>query len=250
MHAVITGASSGIGAAIARRLAAEGYDCTLVARRRDRLEAVAEELSTRTHVLVADLAAGEADPIVQEAEGALGPIDVLVNNAGIQYVQPAHTLDAARLDRMLGVNLITPWRLTQRVLADMVPRQGGAIVNISSISGVHPLPGMAHYAGTKAALAITSEALRAELAPHGVHVLTVYPGPVHTDMEQTARAAFGADWRARLAPTGTAERLADHIARALRRRAARVVYPRAYAPGWWLAGLATSLTLAAAPRLD
>ncbi len=250
MHAVVTGGSAGIGAALARRLSREGYDLTLVARRKDALDELAASLPTRTFVRPADLADPTCvDAVVSDAEAALGPVDLLVNNAGIQYVQPGAVLEITQIERTLAINLTTPWLLTHRVLPAMLARRSGAIVNVSSVSGVNPMPGMAHYAGTKAALAMTSEAMRVELAPHGVHVLTVYPGPIHTEMELAAREVYGTGFIVRSMPTGDADRLADLVARGLKRRTARVIYPRVYAPGWWFAGLFTAIGQRFAPAL-
>lgn len=248
VHALITGASSGIGAALARRLAAAGRDVTLVARRRDDLERLAAELPGRPFVRVADLSDPSCvEALVDDAVAARGPVDVLVNNAGLQYVEPAVGVDPARIELMIALNLTTPLRLVHRVLPGQIARGAGAIVNIASLGAVNPPPWMAHYVGTKAGLAAASESLGVEVARHGVHVVTVYPGPVATDMEIAARAAMPETWTTRILPTGTPEGLADEIHHALVRRRRRVVYPRVYAGGWWFSGVATTLVHALTP---
>jgi len=170
-----------------------------------------------------------------------------VNNAGLQYVEPAVGVEPERIERLIALNLTTPLRLIHRVLPGQIERRAGAIVNIASLGGVTPTPGMAHYSGTKAGLAAASEALRVEVAPHGVHVLTVYPGPVATALDAAAREAMGDHWTTRFVPTGTPEGLAERVYAALERRRTRVVYPRVYTPAWWFAGVATAVVHAFAP---
>ena len=230
MHVLITGASSGIGAAIADEYLRRGAAVTLVARRRDRLDAIAATAAEgRAHVIACDLAGHERAPAVaEEAEGVLGPIDVLVNNAGVQILGPAHEADWEEGERLLRVNVLAPMRMTRAVLPGMIARRSGAIVDVASMAGIAPTPGMWFYNASKGALAAASEGLRAEVAPHGVHVLTVYPGPVKSDMETAARAAFETTSTLSKVPTGTPEVLARLIADAVDRRRPRVIYPRVY----------------------
>jgi short-subunit dehydrogenase len=232
VHVVITGASSGIGEALAREYLARGASVTLVARRKDRLEAIAKDHAGKCHVVEADLAAFEhADAWVDGAVAALGPVDVLVNNAGIQIVRG--TIDTSWDDgeRQLRLNTLAPFKLTKRVLPDMVARGRGTIVDISSSAALAPTPGMFFYSASKAAIGAASESLRGELRKTGVHVVTVYPGPVRTAMEATGRAAYEETWAMRtFTPTGTPEVLARKIANAVASRRARIIYP-------WLYGL-------------
>jgi short-subunit dehydrogenase len=233
VHALVTGASAGLGEAIARRLARDGYSLTLVARRKERLQAVAREVKVPVCVLTADLAdSREADRVVVEAAAANGAIDVLVNNAGVQYVEPVENVSGPRISALLAINLDTPLRLMQLVLPHMLAQGRGTVVNISSIGGLIPTPGMSHYCGAKAGLAAASECARAELALRGVHVLTVYPGPVASDMEAAARAALGDGVLTRLMPTGTPDGLAEAVAQGISRRKARTIYPQVYALAW------------------
>ncbi len=229
MHALVTGASSGIGEAIARALAAEGYDLTLVARRENELARVVASLgAVRAEPLVADL--GDLDAIegvLQRAEAKLGPVDVLVNNAGSQIVAPTEEVSPADGERLLTLNIFAPFRLTRAALAGMLERKRGTIVDISSLSALAPTPGMFHYSASKAALAAASESLRAEVKGRGVHVLTVYPGPVKTAMADAAIARYDKDPMGRL-PLGSTDELARMVVTAIRRRRARVIYPRAY----------------------
>ncbi len=229
MHVVVTGASSGIGEAIAREYFARGAHVTLVARRKEHLERIAAAGSGRAHIVHADLADPEAAwAWVDEAEGALGPIDVLVNNAGTQIVKRAAETEWAAAERMLRLDLLVPLRLTTLVLQRMIPRGSGAIVDIASMAALAPTPGMFFYNAAKGGLAAASEGLRAEVKRYGIHVVTVYPGPVTSDLEAAGRAAFEDRATTRNVPTGTPEVLARMVADAVAKKKPRVVYPRMY----------------------
>jgi len=232
VHVVVTGASSGIGEAIAREYLRRGASLTLVARRKDKLEELSRGQGGRCHVVQADLGDyAHATDWLDGAVAALGPVDVLVNNAGIQIVR--RTVDTSWEDgeRQIRLNTLAPLRLTTRLLPEMIARGSGTIVDISSMAAIAPTPGMFFYSASKAALAAASEGLRGELRGTGVHVLTVYPGPVRTAMEAAGRAAYDESWLMRvLTPVGDADVLARKIANGVARRRARIVYP-------WLYGL-------------
>ena len=226
-HAVITGASAGIGAALARSFHQAGYRVTLVARRRDALDALATSLGRDTHVVEADLTTAGSDWL-HEAEAALGPIDVLVNNAGVQVIGPTATIDLERAELSLHLNLTVPLRLTREVLPGMLARGRGHIVNIASMAALAPTPGMTWYNAGKAGLAGASEALRGELKGSGVEVLTVYPGIIDdTDMGAKGMEQYGGDdvWVLKMQPTGTAEELARRVLRATEAGHARLIWP-------------------------
>ncbi|HEU5288817.1 MAG TPA: SDR family NAD(P)-dependent oxidoreductase [Candidatus Limnocylindria bacterium] len=232
MHVYVTGASSGIGEAIAREYARRGASLTLVARRRDRLEALAADLSgVRTWVVEHDLANVErvAEPVA-EAEAELGPIDVLVNNAGVQIVGATSTTPWEEGEALLRVDTLAPLKLTLHVLPGMLARGAGTIVNMASMAAIAPTPGMFFYNAAKAALAAGSEGLRGELRGTGVHVVTVYPGPVRTAMDAAAREALMQSRVARMmSPTGDPQVLARLVADAVESKRPRVIYPRVYA---------------------
>ena len=203
LHVAVTGASAGIGAAIVREFAAAGAHLTLVARRRALLEPLAASLPTRTHVVAADLAdLATATDWIAGAERVLGPIDVLVNNAGVQIVGPTAGTDLGAAESLLTVDLLTPMRLCLAVLPGMLARGHGALINVASMAGISPTPGMFYYSAAKGGLGSASEALHAELRPTGIHVLTVYPGPVHSDMEAAARTRFEPSFLTNHIPTG------------------------------------------------
>lgn len=242
---------AGIGAGIAKELARAGASLTLVARRRDVLERLAGELGARCHLVAQDLADPELElGWVREAEQALGPIDVLVNNAGVELVARFEQTDMAQAERLLRLNLLVPMRLTRAILPGMLARRAGTIVDVSSTAALTPVRGYAVYAASKAGLAGASEALRSELRGTGVHVVTVFPGPIRTDMGANAAAALEpSPWIERV-PWGTVDGLARHVRRAIERRQARVVYPRVYALSRWFPGISRVLTdwLAPAPK--
>ena len=229
MHVLITGASSGLGAGMARHFASLGWTLTLAARRQGLLEELAQSLAVQTHTRATDLSdLTQCKPLIDEAQEALGPIDVLVNNAGIQFVEAYTGVSDERAELLLTVDYLAPLRLQRRVLEDMLPRRSGTIVNVASMAGIIATPGMCHYNGAKSALAASSESLRVELRSSGVHVVTVYPGPVQSPMESAARENFVSSAAVRHVPTGTPEGLAKLVAAAITKRRARVVYPRVY----------------------
>jgi len=229
MHIVITGASSGIGTALARELAKQpGAKLTLVARRRERLEALAQELSASTHVALVDLAE-QPTPTewLDEAVSELGEVDVLVNNAGVQVIGRTASIDCDEGERSIALNLFSPLRLIRSVLPSMVDRGRGHIVNVASIAAIAPTPGMTYYNASKAGFAGASESLRGELLDSGVHVMTVYPGIIAgTEMSDKGFDSYHSSRLLALQPQGSPEKLARLIARGLKKRQARLIYPR------------------------
>lgn len=238
MHVVITGASSGIGAALARELASKGHALTLVARREPLLRDLAKTLATRTFVAAKDLGEVEkSTDFLGAAEDALGPIDVLVNNAGVQIVGRTTSVDPEEGEHLLRVDLFAPLRLTRAVLPKMLERRSGVIVDVSSMAALAPTPGMFHYNAAKAALAAASESLRGELRGTGVHVVTVYPGIIEsTDMAKAALQKYEPSWLLSRAPRGSEEVLASLVRRAIEKKHDRVIYPRSGAFSRWFPG--------------
>jgi short-subunit dehydrogenase len=233
-HVVITGASSGIGEAIAREYGGAGASLTLVARRKELLDKLAADIKGKTRVVAADLAdPAQASSWLAAAEAELGPVDVLVNNAGVQIVAPTVEVSVEETRRLLELNLQSPLALIQAVLPNMLQRKSGVIVNIASLAALAPTPGMTAYNASKGGFAAASESLRGELRKSGVHVLTVYPGPVHTAMGEAGYAAYPPTLGTRLLPTGTSAELAKLVRSAAERRQARIIYPWIYTVTRW-----------------
>ena len=186
--AVVTGASSGIGADIARELASRGHGVTLVARREDKLRELAAELpGVRVEVIACDVADADARAgLLAEVERRGLTVDILVNNAGIGTMGPVAEASVADEIAQVRVNVEAVIDLTTRAVQQMVPRGRGAILNVGSTAGFHPFPGQAGYAGTKAFVRAYTNAVSAELAGTGVTVATLHPGPVRTGFLQAA----------------------------------------------------------------
>ncbi len=188
---LVTGASSGIGAEIADRLAARGLGITLVARRQSRLEELAERLastySVRAEVVPADLAeeASRQELLDTLADRRL-VVNVLVNNAGFSTIGPTHRSEVDRELAMVRTDVEAVVHLCGALLPGMVERRSGAVLNVASTVAFQPVPGQAAYGASKAFVLSYSEALRAEVRSEGVAVSALCPGPVHTGFNQVA----------------------------------------------------------------
>ena len=189
---LITGASSGIGAATARWLARQGMRVVLTARRRDRLEALAQEIRAQggaALVIPADLASfSDRQALVRQVEEAWGPVEVLINNAGFGYYGTVAQTPWEVIERMFQVNILAMIHLVQLVLPGMRRLGRGHIINVASVAGHISTPPLTVYSATKFAVVGFSEGLRRELEPHGIHVTVISPGPVRTEF---GRAASG-----------------------------------------------------------
>lgn len=189
--AIITGASSGIGEAAARALAAEGYDVALIARRIDRLELLAKELEetgARAFPIAADLADDAAtDRAAREAISALGRVDLLVNNAGYSPGAAIEQFSRSQMRHIFDVNLLSALQMIGAVTPLMREQGGGRIVNVGSVAGMIPAPLAIPYAATKVGLHAATDALRLELAPFGIRLALVIPGFVDTAVFDNAR---------------------------------------------------------------
>ena len=182
--ALITGASGGIGAAIARGLHQQGATVVLHGTRAERLAALADELGTNAHVVTANLssrqeAAGLAE---QAAEAAGAPISILVNNAGITRDNLMMRMKDEEWDDVLDVNMTASMMITRACLRAMMKARFGRIISISSIVGVTGNPGQANYAASKAGMIGFSKALAAEVASRGITVNVIAPGFIATPM--------------------------------------------------------------------
>jgi 3-oxoacyl-[acyl-carrier protein] reductase len=181
--ALVTGASGGLGGAIARALHAQGAAVALSGTRRDALEALAAELNTRVHAAPCDLAdAAATEALVSTVEAALGPLDILVNNAGVTRDVLLVRMKDADWESVLAINLTAAFRLSRAALKGMVRRRFGRIINITSVVGVSGNPGQANYAAAKAGTIGMSKSLAREVATRGITVNCIAPGFIVSPM--------------------------------------------------------------------
>ena len=208
---VITGGGRGIGRATALAFAEEGATCVLAGRRMDALQNAAGEV--RHSGGVADVVhcdvmkEQDLQALVGKTIGAHGRIDVLVNNAGVLTGGRLDEVSKEDVDRIVGVNIWAPMRLTQLALPHMRERKSGSIVNVSSVAGKLGVPYLATYSASKYALRGFTEALRRELRPDNIHVMAVYPGFTATDMMETVD----------LGPLGVSVATAQQVGQAIMR---------------------------------
>ncbi|MCQ4090898.1 SDR family oxidoreductase [Exiguobacterium sp. LL15] len=219
---VITGASSGLGEALARTLHKEGANLILIARREDRLQTLASEL--HADYLLYDLE--EAPEILAKTlANRYGRIDILINNAGFGEFSFLDDTSIETIESMHRINVLSPVRLTKACLPLL--REGGMIVNVASQAGKLPTPKSTIYCMTKAAMLQFSNALRLELRPKGIHVMTVNPGPIATEF--FVRADVDRKYEQNVASIVLSkERLASTVVRAIERRKREVNAP------WWM----------------
>lgn len=177
---IITGASSGIGEAAARLFSAAGHPLLLLARRVERLDALQLPNTLSRHVDITERASLLA--AVAEAQALFGPADALINNAGVMLLGEISKQDPAEWEQMLDVNVRGLLNGIHAVVAGMVERKHGTIINVSSVAGRKTFPNHVAYVGTKFAVHGLSENLREELAPHNVRVVTIAPGAVDTEL--------------------------------------------------------------------
>jgi len=247
---LVTGASSGIGAALAEALATEGAHVVLLARRHAELDAVAERCRARgvdAHVVVADL--GDAEQAAQAATTAwdlLGHLDVIVNNAGRPLRRRATRLSPADVTETMRVNFFGAVTVTLTLLPLMLERGSGRIVNIGSIAGRVAAPREAAYVASKFALAGWSDTLAVDLEGSGIAVHHVSPGAIDTplwDMPDQEQAAF-------TGPRAPASKVARAVITAIERGRYETVVPRSLAPALALRSLMGEAYLALTARFD
>ncbi len=236
---LITGASSGIGRALAHRLGAEGAQLILTARSKERLDQVASEVSpAEAEVYPADLCdTASIDALCEDVQRRYGRIDILINNAGVGLYAPSYDTSPKSVRRLVDLNFLAPVELTRR-FSPTIPR-GGAVVNISSIAGKVPLPWLTLYSASKYALNAFSDGLRMELGKRGIAVLCVCPGYVDTPfrtnvLQGTIPEKVAGQSRFMI----TADECAQATLEGLRKGKRTVVTPRI---GWLLVLLARML---------
>ena len=219
---IITGASSGIGAATAQAFAAAGANVVLAARDEARLAAVAGAMAGRTLVAPTDVSDRRAiQRLVAETVSAFGGIDIVINNAGVGLAAPVAEMNTDDFEQALAVDLLGPLALTQAALPHM-QREGGQLIYVSSVVGLRALPYLGGYAAAKAALDRLTEALRVELRGSGITVTLVRPGTTSTGFSQN-RLGSGRERRRVNTRAATPEQVARAILKAAVREP-RVAY--------------------------
>jgi 3-oxoacyl-[acyl-carrier protein] reductase len=212
--ALVTGASGGIGSAVARALHRQGASVVLSGTREAPMAALAEELGSRTHVVVANLADPvAADGLVAAAEAAAGPLNILVNNAGAWRDNLSLRMKDEEWQDVIDINLSAPFRLSRAALRGMFRRRSGRIIMISSLSGVIGNPGQANYSAAKAGMIGMAKAMAYEVATRGITVNTVAPGFISTPMVDKLAGTLGDKMTARIpmARLGTADEVASAV---------------------------------------
>lgn len=181
--ALVTGASGGIGKAIAKSLHAQGAEVALSGTRLEALEAVKAEIGDRAHILTANLGdLSEVDQLVPRAEEVMGGLDILVNNAGITRDGLFMRMKDADWDDVIAVNLTATFHLSRAAIKGMMKRRHGRIIGISSVVGTTGNPGQGNYAASKAGMIGMSKALAQEVASRGITVNAIAPGFIETAM--------------------------------------------------------------------
>ncbi|QLP98880.1 MAG: 3-oxoacyl-[acyl-carrier-protein] reductase [Rhodoblastus sp.] len=181
--ALVTGASGGLGGAIARALHAQGATVALSGTRKEALDALAAELGERVHVLPCDLSdAAQVEALVPAAEKAMGGLDILVNNAGLTRDGLIMRMKDEDWDKVIAVNLSAAFRLSRAAVKGMMRRKSGRVVSITSVVGVTGNPGQANYCASKAGLIGMTKSLAAEVASRGITVNCVAPGFIESPM--------------------------------------------------------------------
>ena len=180
---LITGASSGIGEALARKFADEGFDLIISARREDRLQQLADDLMVQVDVVTSDLGvAGGAESLIAKVSELGRVVDVLVNNAGIGHTGPFAEMSVEEVDATLILNMQSLTVLTRHYAGEMASRNLGRILNVASVAAFQPVPGMSLYAASKAFVLSLTEGLSEELRADGVHITALCPGLTRTEM--------------------------------------------------------------------
>lgn len=246
-HVLITGASRGIGAAMAKAFAAEGARVSLAARSADAIERLASDLGGKAFP-VDLLDPDQVDNLIERVEAEAGPIDILVNNAGLEIHQWVHELDTADVRSVIRLNLEASVLLTTHAISGMIDRGRGHVVFMSSLAATGGFPGMSVYGATKAGISNFVAAIRPELDGTGVGTTVVAPGPIDTAMWDSVEGASSLDPmlkrlnRLQLIPKKSPEKLAKQTIAAVLGDKRHVRTPRRLLVNFWARELPTRMT--------
>ena len=247
-HVVVTGGSRGIGESLAREFAARGAKVTVVARSEESLRRVATEIGG--NAVVADLSDDRVvDTLIESIESAHGPIDVLVNNAGLETNTPFAVEDPREIRAVVRLNLESTMLLTRHVLPGMLARGSGHVVLVSSLAGTAGFPGMSAYCGTKAGVFNFFSSLNRELRHTNVDMTVLSPGPVDTrmwdaveDSPPTVQNVVKRFQTLHLIPKTTPTRIARRTVDAVEKRRPYVRHPRRLSINFWFNMLPTRIS--------
>lgn len=245
-NAIVTGASKGLGVHIALALAKKGANMAIAARSADKLNKVSKQIATHDVKVVAiptDLSdTDQINLLAIKAESELGPVDLLINNAGIESTGPFQEQADGNIESMAKVNLIAPMLLAKALLSGMLKRRRGHIVNISSLAGKTGLPYQTVYATTKAGLVMFTHSLRAELIDQSVGVSVICPGFVAEDGMYARLEAQGKKAPKLLKPT-TPRKVTDAVIRAIEQNISEIIVnPIPMRPGIFLGEVFPGIT--------
>ena len=247
-HILITGAAGAIASAITQILAQRYPQAhfTLIDINEQALQQRVQALGNRASYALWDLFKPEQLAEQWQKITQNKPVDLLVNCAGIMDIISFQGTGWQLGWKLLSVNLISPLRLMDLALADMPA--GGGIINIASMAGRVPITGCAYYSGAKAGMAMASEIADNELKERNIHVLTVYPGPIFSDLEAHARGQVKQGMVSKLIPTGQAQDIAQEIVDSFQRKKVRVIYPKAYAVAHYFNAVSQWFVAAFSPK--
>lgn len=234
MHVFITGAATGIGEstidAILEKVPSAGF--TIADKNQQALQQLCEKLTRRgvhNHGIACDLTDIEGIPdIVKRSREQMGEVELLVNNAGVMLVEDFNSQSWQQAMLTINLNLLAPARLMKEVLPSMLERDKGGVINIASMAGKTLMHGCAWYGASKAGIGQISEITGMEIEGSNVHILTVYPGPIDTNLAAGARANLEENLAARVMPVGNRETLARKMVKAFFEKQHVLAYPEIY----------------------
>ncbi len=234
MHILITGAATGIGESIVEYWFSKFPKDTFSILDKDEKQLkITTEKMRKAGIQVKgfplDLTKlDEFESVLVNVKSGFGEVDVLINNAGIMIIEDFSVMNWEKGMMMLTLDFISPMKLIKLLLPSMLSRKSGGIINIASMAGKTPLPGSTWYAGAKAGFGMASEVLAGEVKDDGIHVLTVYPGPVSTALEKGARAGYDENAIMKMMPVGDRAVMAEKIVEGYLTKKIVVAYPEIY----------------------